>query len=150
MARPKKFTPAIEAELLERLALGETVSQICSEEKFPVHSYVFEKAAQDTEFADKYVRARELGYLKMAEEILDIADDGRNDWMTKKVGKDEIKVVDREAVERSKLRLDARKWLLSKALPKVYGDKIDLSTKHEAGDSFKALWAALAKEGAGK
>jgi hypothetical protein len=145
MARPRKFTPQIEAELLERLALGETVSQICSEDRFPVHSYVFEKAAQDSEFADKYVRARELGYLKMAEEILDIADDGRNDWMTKKVGNKEVKVVDREAVERSRLRLDARKWLLSKALPKVYGDKLDLSAKHEAGDSFKELWAALAK-----
>ena len=150
MPRPKKFTAEIQAELLERLAMGETVSQICAEEKFPVHSYVFEKAAQDPEFGDKYVRAREIGYLKMAEEILEIADDGRNDWMTKKVGQTEITVVDREAVERSKLRLDTRKWLLSKALPKVFGDKLDLSAIHEAGDSFKALWAALAKEGAGK
>jgi hypothetical protein len=149
-ARPRKFTPEIEAELLERLALGETVSQICAEEKFPVHSYVFEKAAQDTDFGDKYVRAREIGYLKMAEEILEIADDGRNDWMTKRVGGEEIRVVDREAVERSKIRLDTRKWLLSKALPKVFGDKLDVNAKHEAGDSFKALWAALGKEGASK
>lgn len=149
--RPKKFTPEIEAELLELLASGKTLLQVCeSDEKFPNESYVRRKALEDQEFGLKYTRAREIGYLRMADELLEITDDGRNDWMTIKRGKEEIEVVNKEAVERSRLRFMARQWLLSKALPKIYGDKLDVSAKHEAGDSFKALWAALGKEGAGK
>jgi hypothetical protein len=75
-------------------------------------------------FAEQYRRARELQYLGIADELTDIADDGRNDWMTIRRGKEEIEIVNREVVERSKLRVETRKWLLSKMLPKVYGDKV--------------------------
>jgi hypothetical protein len=149
--RVKKLTPEVEAELLELLASGKTLLQVCeSDEKFPVESVIRRKALEDQEFGAKYVRAREIGYLRMADELIEIIDDGRNDWMTVKKGQDEIEVVNREAVERSKLRFQGRQWLLSKALPKIFGDKLDVNAKHEAGDSFKALWAALGKEGAGK
>jgi hypothetical protein len=30
-------------------------------------------------------------------------------------------------VQKQRLQVDSRKWLLSKMLPKVYGDKIELS-----------------------
>ena len=46
------------------------------------------------------------------------------DWVERK-GKDgetEL-VLDREHIQRSKLRAEHRRWLFSKALPKVYGDK---------------------------
>jgi hypothetical protein len=151
MPRPKKFTAEVEAELLELLATGKTLLQVCeSNDKFPAESYVRRKALEDQEFGAKYTRAREIGYLRMADELLEIADDGRNDWMTVSKGKEEIEVLNKEHFERSRLRFQARQWLLSKALPKLYGDKLDLNAKHEAGDSFKALWAALGKEGAGK
>jgi hypothetical protein len=60
----------------------------------------------------------------MADELLDIADDSTNDYMDR-VGKDgEVtRVLDQEAMARSRLRLDTRKWMLSKMLPKVFGDK---------------------------
>ena len=55
--------------------------------------------------------------------MLEIADDGRNDWIVRlrKDGSTET-VVDNEAVQRSRLRIDTRKWLLSKLSPKKYGD----------------------------
>lgn len=151
MPRPKKFTPEVEAELLELLASGMTLLQVCeSADKFPAESVVRRKALEDEVFGSKYTRAREIGYLRMADELLEITDDGRNDWMTIKRGKETVEVVNKEVVERSRLRFMARQWLLSKALPKIYGDKLDVNAKHEAGDSFKALWAELAKQGAGK
>ena len=68
----------------------------------------------------------------MGEEILDISDDASNDWMLKH-GKDGEAgyVLNGEHVQRSKLRIDARKWLMSKHKAKKYGDKIDVTTRDE-------------------
>ena len=63
-------------------------------------------------FSANYARAREIGYHKLADETLDIAD------------ADETEA---GQVARDRLRVDTRKWLLSKALPKIYGDKLELS-----------------------
>jgi Bacteriophage Sf6, terminase small subunit-like len=61
--------------------------------------------------------------------------------------------LDAEHVQRSRLRVEARKWLLSKALPKVYGDKLDLNTTitqtHEQSlDVLDRVAREMKKEGA--
>lgn len=147
---PVTLTKELEAELLERLANGETLIQVCRDKRMPVESGIRRKALEDQEFGAKYTRAREIGYLRMADDLLEIVDDGSNDWMTIKRGDAEIDVLNREAVDRSKLRAATRQWLLAKALPKLYGDKLSVNATHEAGDSFKALWAKLSERGAGK
>ena len=53
-------------------------------------------------------------------QLLEIADDGTNDW----INRDGQRVCDHDHVSRSRLRVDTRKWVLSKMLPKVYGDKL--------------------------
>ena len=62
----------------------------------------------------------------MAEDILDIADDGTNDWMEKQDSEGSAAgwSFNGEHVQRSKLRVDARKWLMSKMKPKKYGEKV--------------------------
>ncbi len=61
----------------------------------------------------------------MADETVEISDDGRNDWMERQSEEDKERyVLNGEHVQRSRLRVDTRKWLLSKALPKMFGDKI--------------------------
>jgi hypothetical protein len=82
--------------------------------------------AANEPFRDQYARAREMQADILADETLDIADDGRNDWM-EKYGKDGEQVgwqVNQEAIGRSRLRLDARRWYASKLAPKKYGDKL--------------------------
>lgn len=77
------------------------------------------------EFCNQYARAREIQAEYIFEDILDIADDGRNDWMSvynKRSGEYED-VPNPEVVNRSRLRVDARKWYLGKLQPKKYGDK---------------------------
>ena len=78
----------------------------------------------DTELRDRYARAREIQADRMAEEIVEIADDATNDFMEKR-GKDGRKKVEfnSENVNRSRLRIDTRKWLAGKLKPKVYGEK---------------------------
>jgi len=77
-------------------------------------------------FAEQYAIARKTGLLLRAEELVDIADDGSNDYMmrTSKDGEALGWQVNGEAVARSRLRVDTRKWVLSKMLPKIYGEKI--------------------------
>ncbi|EDT6018112.1 DNA packaging protein, partial [Salmonella enterica subsp. enterica] len=67
----------------------------------------------------------------IAEELFDIADDGTNDWM-EKLDKDGEAIgyqLNGEHVQRSKLRIDTRKWYLSKIMPKKYGDRIQHEQK---------------------
>ncbi len=64
----------------------------------------------------------------MSEDILDIADDGSNDLMTIQKGNTEYEIENKEVTNRSRLRVDTRKWLMSKMKPKKYGDKIDHTT----------------------
>ena len=59
---------------------------------------------------------------------LDIADDGSNDWVERKnADGSTTEVVNGEHIQRSRVRIDARKWLLSKLAPKKYGDKLEFA-----------------------
>jgi hypothetical protein len=67
----------------------------------------------------------------MFEEMFDIADDSVNDYIKKEVNGIEIEVLNTENIQRSRLRIDTRKWALSKMNPKKYGDKTDITTNGE-------------------
>lgn len=71
-------------------------------------------------FSAQYAKARDLGLDAMAEEALEIADDGRNDVMVDEEGN---AIVNHDVIQRSRLRVDTRKWYLSKIAPKRYGDR---------------------------
>lgn len=75
------------------------------------------------EYQKLYARACEYRHDLLFDDILDIADERSNDW---KRNKDGELIPDNEAIQRSKLRVDARKWALAKMNPKKYGDKIEV------------------------
>lgn len=82
-------------------------------------------------FYTQYARARDIGLDAMADEILDIADDGSNDWMAKNDPDNPGYSLNGEHSSRSRLRVDTRKWYLSKLAPKRYGDKTMLGSDPE-------------------
>lgn len=91
-------------------------------------------------FAAQYARAREVGYLRLAEEILQIADTPVTG--TKSVSKATgMEITEGDMIEHRRLQVDTRKWMLAKMLPKVYGDKqqvehsgaVDIATILESG-----------------
>lgn len=133
--RPSIFTKELSDLICKRIAQGESVRSICKEEKMPNADTIYAWLLEDDkkEFSDKYARARNIQAELMFEELLEIADDGTNDWMTltRRDGS-EISVEDREVVNRSKLRVDTRKWYLSKVLPKKYGEKVDVTSDGKA------------------
>jgi hypothetical protein len=120
------YNREIADKILERLREGEGLNTICRDPDMPSGSAVRGWALDDRDgFGARYARAREIGALAMADDILEIADDARNDWMEKH-GEDGVAyVLNGEHVARTKLRIDTRKWMLSKVLPKIFGDRVD-------------------------
>ncbi len=86
----------------------------------PNRSTVHNWIANDVQgFAACYSRAKEIGLDELADEILEIADDASRDLQMTEQGPR----VDHELIARSRLRVDSRKWLLSKLAPKKYGER---------------------------
>lgn len=130
LGRPTEYTPEIAAAICARLAEGRSLRDVCSDDGMPSESTVRLWAIEDRGgFSAHYTKAREIGYHAMADELMDIADDGRNDWMERRGSEDMGWVSNGEHIQRSRLRVDTRKWMLSKMLPKLYGDKIEVSGK---------------------
>lgn len=124
--RPSRYTPALGKAICKMLSSGMTLIEVCRRPAMPRESVVRGWAAQpEHPFSAMYVRARTIGYLHMGDDLLAIADNSSNDYM-ERAEKDGsvVTVVNREALERTRLRVDTRKWLLAKALPKIFGDKV--------------------------
>lgn len=121
--RPTLFSERIASRICAELADGMSLRQICMASDMPDRGTVIRWLADDerADFCNQYARAREAQADFLAEEILAIADDGRNDTQ---VDEDGNVFINHDVISRSKLRVDARKWLASKMAPKKYGDKI--------------------------
>jgi len=117
MARPSIFTEELANNICERLSNGESLLKICEDDEMPdrttVHRWLLEKDKK--EFYNKYEEAINIRTENMFDELNNIAD-----------------ISDKqESAQRSRLRVDTRKWYLSKVMPKKYGDKLDLTTDGE-------------------
>jgi hypothetical protein len=129
--RPTDYTVELATFICSEIASGEKVSDICQAESMPSQRSVYTWLAKYPDFSQQYARAQADRTHAMAEEIMDISDDGRNDWMERNHGDDVAWVTNGEAIQRSRLRVDTRKWLMSKMAPKKYGEKIELGTSPE-------------------
>lgn len=130
--RPSLYTEEIAAEICQRIGEGETLNQICRDAHMPSRPTVVTWVLEDREgFSNRYARARDLQLEHWADEVIDVADDATNDFMEKKNGEDKESSwsLNGEHVQRSRLRIDSRKWLLSKLKPQQYGEKLELGGK---------------------
>lgn len=131
IGRPSMYSQELADKVCAEIALGGSMRAVCSIEGMPSLTTVFKWIRENKEFAQQYARATEERTEAMAEDILDIADDGSNDYMTITKGSMTYNVEDKEVTNRSKLRVDTRKWIMSKMKPKKYGDKLDLTSDGE-------------------
>ena len=126
MARPTIFTDELASEICSRIATGESMRSICRDDNMPVMSTVmlWLVDGKHLTFSEQYATARKVQAETLADELFDIADDGTNDWMEKHGQGGEVAgyALNGEAVARSRLRVDTRKWYLSKVLPR-FADK---------------------------
>jgi hypothetical protein len=134
---PSIFTQEIADKICEELATSsKSLRTICKEDNMPsvrtVLYWLSQGEKEDAkpelrDFLHQYARAREAQADHLVEEIIEIADDGSNDLMTITKGDISYEQENKEVTNRSKLRVEARKWIASKLKPKKYGDKVDLN-----------------------
>ena len=127
MSRPIKWTVekkeiAVKEILLEIMKGRSLTAILKTEERGNLPSKVtfFEWLKEDEELTNQYARATEVRADIIFDDILAIADENTNDTSINENG---IEVVNNDVIQRSRLRIDARKWVLSKLNPKKFGDK---------------------------
>jgi hypothetical protein len=124
-------------EVLNLVADGLSVTKAC--EKVGVTRRLFyDRLKEHEDLRYNYARAIELRADRIFDDILLIADETSSD---KRSVNDEKEITDNEAIQRSKLRVDARKWVLSRMNPKKYGDRLNVD--HDAenkGNPPNLIW----------
>jgi hypothetical protein len=132
--RPTTYSKAVAAKFCAAIAEGNSVRAVCKDTKQPGMTTVFRWLGDPklTDFRKQYARACEARADAFAEQLLDISDDATNDYMEKVIEGEVVGyVTNGEAIQRSKLRAETRRWLMSKVQPKKYGDKLDLTSGDE-------------------
>lgn len=127
MGRSSTFSQEKADAICAALEQGQTLRKACAEHGLN-HATVLLWTKDHPAFADQYAEARQIGYQLLADEIIEISDDSSGDVIVDDEGNTRT---DAERVARSRLRVDTRKWMLSKMLPKIYGDKIETTHKGE-------------------
>lgn len=149
MARPSEFSQEVADAICQKLVEGESLRSICDAEDMPACSTVFRWLSLNDAFSEQYARAREAQADALFDDILSIADDARNDWMERRGEEDAGWQANGEHIQRSRLRIDARKWMAGKLRPKKYGEKLELSGDREnpIALSLEGLMQRIAERG---
>lgn len=154
--RPSTYTKEVGDRICDRLAAGESLRTICRDADMPARQTVVQWVLKDhgPGFANQYTQARDLGLDEIADECMEIVDDGSNDWMEKQNADGTTSwAINGEALGRSRLRFDHRRWYLSKLAPKRYGDRTavelsgHVSMSEMSEEDIRAELAALANAG---
>lgn len=144
--RPTTYTQEIADRIYAQLAEGKSMRTVCKADDMPAMSTVFLWLRTHHEFSEQYAKAKEESADALVEEMLDIADDGTNDWMEQHSQDGEAVgyKLNGEAVQRSRLRVETRKWIAAKLKPKKYSDKVDVNHGVQPENPLATLFGQLA------
>lgn len=106
MARPTDYNEDLASDILALMVEGRSLKSICEHDAMPDASTVYRWLHKHSAFRDNYARAQQDRMTAFAEDVLEIADDNTGD------------------TQRDKLRVDTRKWIMSKMDPKRFGEKV--------------------------
>ena len=136
MSQVSSFTQEMADIICERIAKGESLRKICLDKDTPSHTTILKWLREIDGFASQYARAREDQAEFYLDEIIAISDESSQDKIANEDGTERT---DSEAIQRSKLRVDTRKWAMAKLAPKKYGDKITQEVTGANGDPISLL-----------
>lgn len=144
MGRPSEYTPERGVDFCTRIASGRSMRSVCKDEDMPESATIFRWIAAYPDFQRQYAHACDERAELMAEETLEIADEASQDWINTPDGPR----LNTEHVQRSRLRVDTRKWYLSKVMPRKYGDKVDMNHGVQADNPIVGLLGAIGSRSA--
>ena len=145
--RPTDYTPELAKEICDMVASCSTgIKKLCAtQDNWPAHETIYRWLRQYKEFSDLYARAKKDQVRALVEEILEISDDSSQDDKENSNG---TVVCNSEWVARSRLRVDTRKWIAAKLVPRLYGDNVlGLELAKEMEEFKKLLSNKKLKEG---
>lgn len=116
-------------KVIKAIEKGASLRAALRDKPAPTSSTFAEWLDKDDNLAKRYARATLIRADLIFEDILSIADENYRDTYVDDNG---IERTDHDVVQRSKLRIDARKWYLSKMHPTKYGDKLDVTSGNKA------------------
>lgn len=129
--RPTVYSVEVCEVIFDRMSKGESILKICNSEDMPTRRMFYKWMQENEEMRNNYARACEARQEYIFEELFDIADDGSNDLMTITKGDISYEQENKEVTNRSRLRVDTRKWILARMNPKKYGDKVQTELSGE-------------------
>ena len=118
--KPTVFSKARAQEIIDLVLEERTIREICSLAHMPTKPTLFKWLDDNPDFRDTFEHAKQFLADILIDDIKEIADDARNDFMMTKKGPK----LNKEAVMRSKLRVDARFRLAEKLFPRRFGSKV--------------------------
>jgi len=114
------YTSALANEIIERIAGGESLNAICKSKHMPHERSVRRWRDDDIDgFADRFATAVDSCIELWAGQVVSIADED---------------APDQAAVQRNRLRVDARKWILAKLKPERFGEKVSLDVNNKIAE----------------
>ena len=141
--RAQKDATQFVDEVFRRISLGESLRAVCADLKdfgCPTSSAFVQRVMDDNPpgIATRYARARELQCEAWADEIYE---ESRTAKIGEKTERDAngsvVKVTTGDTVERSRLSVDAKKWLLAKLHPKKYGEKVQVDSSQTGQQTIR-------------
>lgn len=137
-ARPTQYSFKLSEVICERITQGQSTAEVTRDPAMPKWGTLAKWRREHEDFNRRYVIARQSCCELWVDEIIDIADDATNDYVARIDAKGKTRIVfDRESFERSRLRVDSRKWTASKLLRHVYGDKSEVELRTPDGINVK-------------
>jgi hypothetical protein len=119
--RPTDYTPELGQEICEAIASsGYGLPTLCKQNPhWPNRSSIFLWLRKYPEFSDRYHQAKKDQVSALVDDILEISDDSSQDALEDEDGNVRF---NSEFAARSRLRVDTRKWIAAKLVPRLYGD----------------------------
>jgi len=111
-------------DILYEIEQGNSLISILRRKEFPSTATFYQWLEADENKAKRYVRACEIRADVIFEDIIDIADHS---------DEDHTPFTGANVVQRDRLKIDARKWIVAKLHPKKYSDRVyqDITTHQE-------------------
>lgn len=134
----------------ERMAAGHSLRSVCADESLPDESTIRKWALEDDARYTQYTRARGVQADSYVDELIAISDGaGDLQQLLKELGIDDLssekkidakmlKALVRQKVERDRLKIETRKWLISKILRTRFGDKVSQEITGPNGEPLNA------------
>ncbi len=101
------YTPERGLAVCWQISIGMSLKDIAQANGLPHRSVIWEWTLDQPEFADAYARATEFKARGMFEDLPELAATATG-----------------ENAQAVRLQVDTQRWVLSKMLPRIYGDKI--------------------------